>query len=343
MARMTFQQALVLGIAEEMRRDRDVFVLGEDVGPFGGPLKSTEGLWAEFGAQGRVIDTPISEGTIVGAAVGAAMRGKRPVVDLMFLEFLGLVMQQLIDAGAMHYYSAGAVQVPLVVRAKYGVGPHHGHQYDIHSWATHIPGMKVVAPANASDARGLMKSAIRDNNPILFIEHMGLYHASRDEVDDDPDFIVPLGTANIARGGHDVTVVTSAMMVKRALGAAKKLEAQGISVEVVDLRTIVPLDTATILASVRKTGRLVVVAEGIRPGNSANDVVSVVAERAFNSLRAPVGFVAPPTMPVPFNRTLEKIFVPGEPEIIAAILAAVRYSGDAYADPALALANTTTS
>ncbi len=337
MPRMTFQQALVAGIAEEMRRDRDVFVLGEDVGPFGGPLKSTEGLWAEFGAQGRVIDTPISEGTIVGAAVGAAMRGKRPVVDLMFLEFLGLVMQQLIDAGAMHYYSAGGTRVPLVVRAKYGVGPHHGHQYDIHSWATHIPGVKVVAPANASDARGLMKAAIRDDNPVLFIEHMGLYHASRDEVSDDPEYIVPLGKAMVVRAGQDVTVVASAMMVKRALGAAKKLEAQGISVEVVDLRTIVPLDSATILASVRKTGRLVVVAEGIRPGNSANDVVSLVAEHAFGALRAPVGFVAPRTMPVPFNRTLEKIFVPGEPDVISAVLAAVAYETRDCAPPVAAV------
>ncbi len=326
MTRMTFQQALVSAIAEEMRRDRGVFIMGEDVGSFGGPLKSTDGLWEEFGKEGRVIDMPISEATIVGAAVGAAMQGKRPIVDLMFLEFLGLVMQQFIDAGAMHYYSAGAVRVPMVVRAKYGVGPHHGHQYDLHSWATNIPGVKVVAPATPSDAKGLMKAAIRDDNPVLFIEHMGLYHASREDVSDDPDFVVPLGKARVVRDGADVTIVASAMMVKRALSAAVQLEKAGVSAEVVDLRTIAPLDKETILSSIRKTGRLIVACEAIETGSSANDVVALAAEKAFEYLKAPVARVSPPSIPVPFNRELEKLFLPGIDDIVDAAERAIQYS-----------------
>ena len=319
MTRMTFQQALVAGIAEEMRLDNSVFVAGEDVGVFGGPLKSTDGLWEEFGAEGRVIDMPISEGTIVGAAVGAAMQGKRPVVDLMFLEFLGLVMQQFIDAGAMHYYSAGAVSVPIVVRAKYGVGPFHGHQYDLHSWATNVPGVKVVAPATPHDAKGLMKAAIRDDNPVLMLEHMGLYHGVRGEVSDDLDDIVPLGKARIAKAGKDATIVASALMVKRAISAAKALEADGIDVEVLDLRTIAPLDEDTILTSVSKTGRLVVACESIGRGSSANDVIALIADQGFEALKAPIKRVAAPNIPVPFHRELEKIFVPDADKIETAV------------------------
>ncbi|MDP6345279.1 MAG: transketolase C-terminal domain-containing protein, partial [Alphaproteobacteria bacterium] len=242
MARQTFQQATVAAIAEEMRRDPDVFIMGEDIGKFGGPLHSCLGLWEEFGAEGRVIDTPISEGTFVGAGVGAAMQGKRPIVDLMFLEFLGLVVHQFgLDGGAMHYYSDGKVKVPMVVRAKYGVGPFHGHAYDFHSWLLNVPGVKVVAPSNPADAKGLMKAAIRDDNPVFFLEHMGLYHAGREEVGDG-DGVIPLGQADIKRAGNDVTVVATALMVKRALAAAERLRNDGIDVEVLDLRSLVPMD-----------------------------------------------------------------------------------------------------
>lgn len=325
MTRLTFQQACVAAIAEEMRRDRDVFVMGEDIGAFGGPLKSNDGLWDEFGGQGRVIDTPISEGTFVGAAVGAAMQGKRPVVDLMFLEFLALVTQQFgLDAGAMHYYSGGAIAVPMVMRAKYGVGPFHGHAYDFHSWLQNVPGVKIVAPSNPADAKGLMRSAIRDNNPVLFLEHMALYHAGKAEVPDDPEFSVPLGKAAVARLGRDVTLVASALMTKRALAAADALAEEGLSAEVVDLRTIVPLDEETILDSVRKTGRLVVVSEAIRTGGSHNEIVSVVAERAFYALRAPVIRVAPPRVPVPFHRDLEKAYLPDADAIADAVRSLLR-------------------
>jgi len=319
MSRMTFQQAVVTAIADEMRADKDVFVMGEDIGKFGGPLRSNAGLWDEFGDQGRVIDTPISEGTFVGAGVGAAMAGKRPVVDLMFLEFMALVMQQFLDAGAMHYYSGGSQRVPLVVRAKFGVGPFHGHAYDHHSWLMNMPGVKIVAPSGPGDAYGLMISAIRDDNPVLFLEHMSLYHAGKAEVDTTAP--VPLGKAAIAHEGSDVSIVTSALMTRRALAAARTLADQGISAEVVDLRTISPLDEETILTSVKKTGRLVVVSEAIQRGSSLNDVVALVAEQGFGDLKAPVGRLAPPPMPTPFARELERAYLPDEARICAVVKA----------------------
>lgn len=319
MARHTFQEATVAAIAEEMRRDRDVFIMGEDIGKFGGPLNSCKGLWAEFGEEGRVIDMPISEGGFVGAGVGAALAGKRPIVDLMFLEFLGLVVHQFgLDGGAMHYYSDGHAKVPLVVRAKYGVGPFHGHAYDFHSWLLNIPGVKVVAPSNAIDAKGLMKSAIRDDNPVFFLEHMALYHAGRDEVPED-DYVIPLGKAEVKRAGGDVTVVATALMVKRALAAAQMLAREGIETEVVDLRTVIPMDHETVIGSVRRTGRLVVACEAIKTGGSANEVASVVAEEAFEALRAPILRVAPPAVPVPFSRHLEKKYLPDADDIAAAV------------------------
>ena len=323
MPRQTFQEATVAAIAEEMRRDRNVFIMGEDIGPFGGPLKSCQGLWDEFGAEGRVIDTPISEGGFVGAGVGAAFAGKRPIVDLMFLEFLGLVVHQFgLDGGAMHYYSDGKAKIPLVLRAKYGVGPFHGHAYDLHSWLLNVPGVKVVAPSNAADAKGLMKAAIRDDNPVLFLEHMGLYHAGREDVPEG-EHVVPLGKAEVKRPGRDVTLVASALMLKRALAAATALAKDGIEAEVVDLRTVVPLDKPTLLASVRKTGRLVVVGEAVKTGSSSNEVVAVVAEEAFAALKAPIARVAPPDVPVPFHRALEKAYLPDAETIARAARRAV--------------------
>ena len=324
MTRQTFQEATVAAIAEEMRRDPDVFIMGEDIGAFGGPLKSCDGLWAEFGAQGRVIDTPISEGGFVGAGVGAALAGKRPVVDLMFAEFLGLVVHPFgLDGGAMHYYSDGAAKVPLVVRAKYGVGPFHGHAYDFHSWLLNIPGVKVVVPSTPADAKGLLKAAIRDDNPVFFLEHMALYHAGRDEIPEG-EHVVPLGVADVKRAGRHATVVATALMVRRALAAAAALAKDGIDVEVVDLRTVVPMDRETVLASVRKTGRLVVACEAVRTGGSANEVVALAAEEAFDALKAPIVRVAPPDVPVPFHRSLEKAYLPDADAIAAAVRRVVR-------------------
>ncbi|HRA77317.1 MAG TPA: pyruvate dehydrogenase complex E1 component subunit beta [Burkholderiaceae bacterium] len=317
MARLTMQQAVVGGIAEEMRRDRDVFIMGLDIGRFGGPLNSCKGLWEEFGPE-RVIDTPISEGGIVGAGVGAALMGKRPIVDIMFLEYLSLVLQQVgCDAGAMHYYSDGKARVPLVVRAKFGVGPYHGHAYDYHAWVAHVPGVKVAIPSSARDAKGMIKTAIRDDNPVLFLEHMGLYHGARDEVPDD-EYLTPFGEAAVLRRGDAVTLVSVGAMVRRALQAAEILARDGIEAEVIDLRTIVPLDKNAVLESVARTGRLVVASEAMKFCGSAGEVVAIVAEEGFRSLKAPIERVATPNVPIPFARNLEKQLIPGEDDIVAA-------------------------
>ena len=314
--RVTFAQAIVDAIASEMRRDADVFVMGEDVGAFGGPMRSTVGLYEEFGAA-RVRDMPMSEGTIAGMAVGAALEGKRPVVDLMFGEFLPLVMQQLLDAGAMHYYSGGVARVPMVIRVKYGVGPFHGHAYDLHSWAAHLPGIKVVAPSSPADARALMIAAIRDDDPVLFIEHMALFHSVREAI---PDDLAPgvIGEARVVREGADVTIAASANMTRRALAAAEKLDGEA-DVEVLDLRTIAPLDEAAVLASVRKTHRLVVASEAVKQGGSHDAVAALVAEQAFGALRGPVVRVAPPPVPVPYHRALEKAYLPDTDDIVDAV------------------------
>ncbi|MBI3371789.1 MAG: alpha-ketoacid dehydrogenase subunit beta [Betaproteobacteria bacterium] len=318
MARQTMQQAVVAGIAEEMRRDAGVFIMGLDIGQFGGPLNSCKGLWEEFGAA-RVIDTPISEGGIVGAGVGAALMGKRPIVDIMFLEYLGLVLQQLgCDGGAMHYYSDGKARVPLVVRAKFGVGPYHGHAYDYHAWVAHLPGIKVAMPSNARDAKGMVKAAIRDDNPVLFLEHMGLYHGTRDEIPEG-DIVVPLGEAKLVRAGRDVTVVAIGAMVRRAQLAGEALAEEGVEIEILDLRCIVPLDKERILSSVAKTGRMVVVSEAMKFCGSGAEIAAMVAEEGFRFLKAPIGRVATPNVPIPFARNLEKMIIPDENAIAAGV------------------------
>lgn len=317
MSRKTLQQACVDAISEEMHKDANVFIMGEDIGKFGGPLKSTDGLWESFGEQGRVIDMPMSEGTIVGVAVGAAMQGKRPIVDLMFLEFLGLIMQQLMDAGAMHFYSGGHTKVPIVIRAKYGIGPFHGHAYDLSSWAANIPGIKIVIPTNPRDAKAMLKAAIRDDNPVLFLEHMSLYHAGKQETDEDlPE--IKLSSASIAREGADISIIGAGLMVKRALLAAKKLEQEGIDAEVIDLRSIVPLDAEAIVSTVRKTGRALVLSEAIGSANAVHEVSSIIAQHAFHQLKSPLKVITAPSVPVPFHRDLEKVFVPDIDQIVEA-------------------------
>ena len=316
MREITLSKAVNEAIAEEMRRDEAVFVLGEDVGAFGGPMRSTAGLYEAFGA-GRVLDMPMSEGTLAGVAVGAALEGKRPVLDLMFGEFLPLVMQQLLDAGAMHYYSGGAARVPMVIRVKYGVGPFHGHAYDLHSWAAHLPGIKVLAPSTPTDAKALMRAAIRDDDPVLFLEHMALFHSVREAV---PTDLPParIGEARVVREGTDATIIASANMTRKALQAAERLEGD-LSVEVLDLRTISPLDEAAILASATKTGHVVVASEAVIEGGSHDTVAALVADCAFGALRGPVVRVAPPAIPVPYNRALEKAYLPGTDEILAGV------------------------
>ena len=319
MKRMTYQEAVVEGIAEEMRRDEKVFVLGQDIGAWGGPLMSHKGLWHEFGDSGRIIETPISEAAMVGCCVGAAMKGMRPVVQIMFGEFLSLAMQPFAgDASVMWYYTYGKSKVPLVLRMLYGIGPHRGHEMDYHSWLVNVPGIKIVMPATPYDAKGLMKAAIRDNNPVAFFEHMNLYHSSRQEIPDE-EYIAPLGVADIKRKGKDVTVVAIAMMVHHALEAAEELSKEGIDVEVIDLRTVAPMDTETILSSVERTGRLVITHEAWKTGGSGAEIAATVTEKAFSSLKAPIKRVAPPHIPIPFSETLNKLFLPRKDKIIQGI------------------------
>lgn len=319
MKRMTYQEALVEGIAEEMRRNENVFVLGQDIGAWGGPLMSHKGLWQEFGESGRIVETPISECAMVGACVGAAMQGMRPVVQIMFGEFLAVVMEPLAaGASGMWYYSAGKTRVPLVLRMLYGIGPHRGHEVDYHSWLAHIPGLKVVMPATPYDAKGLMKAAIRDDNPVAFFEHMNLYHSSRQEIPDE-DYTIPLGVADIKREGKDITVVAIAMMVPHALEAAEELSKEGIDVEVIDLRTVAPMDVETILTSVHKTGRLVVTHETWKTGGSGAEIAAMVTENAFADLKAPIVRVAPPHIPIPFSEPLNKLYLPKKEKIIQGI------------------------
>lgn len=319
MKRLTYQEALVEAISEEMIRDERVFLMGQDIGAWGGALMSHKGLWEKFGSAGRMIETPMSEYAMVGSCVGAAMMGMRPVIQIMFGEFLALVMQPLAcDASSMWYFSAGKARVPMVLRMMYGVGPHRGHEQDYHSWLVHVPGLKVVMPSTPYDAKGLMKSAIRDDNPVAFFEHMNLYHGIRQEIPDE-EYTIPLGIADIKREGRDVTVVATAMMVHHSLDAAEDLSKEGIEVEVVDLRTVAPMDKTTILASVKKTGRLVVVYEAWKFGGSGGEVAAMVAEEAFEDLKAPILRVAPPHIPIPFSTPLNKVYLPDKQKIMEAI------------------------
>ena len=319
MKSLTYQEAVVAGIREEMLRDPRVIHLGLDIGPgFNGAMNSTKGLSAEFGAS-RIIDTPISEGAMVSAGVGAAMTGMRPIVQIMFAEFLSLALGPLACDGATIWYkSAGAARVPLVVRVLFGSGPHRGHAEDYHSWVASVPGLKVVMPSGPRDAKGLVKAAIRDDNPVVFFEHMGIYHGSREPVPDE-DVTVPLGVASIKRAGTDVTLVATAMMVQQSLRAAEALAEQGISVEIIDPRTIVPMDKPTIIESVARTGRLVVVSETWRVGDPLADLIVSVVESLQEEARPRIARVSLADVPRVFAASLERLTVPNVQSIVDAV------------------------
>ena len=324
MSKMNMAQAVNNAIFLEMERDPNVLLLGEDVGAPGGVLGVTQGLYAKFGAK-RVIDTPISESAILGAGVGAAAVGLRPIVEIMFCDFIGVAMDQLFNQAAkMRYMFGGKAQIPLVMRSMCGAGLRAAaqHSQSLESWFMHIPGIKVVMPSTPSDAKGLLISSIRDNNPVVFLEHKALYGVEG-EVPDEA-YTIPLGKAEIKREGKDVTVVATAMMVSRSLSAAEKLLADGISVEVVDPRTLSPLDEETILNSVRKTHRLVIVHEEVKFAGSGAEIAALVAEKAFDYLDAPIQRVAAPFCPVPFSPVLEDEYIPSEAKIIAEVKKVVR-------------------
>jgi len=317
---MTVREAISQALREEMYRDERVFIMGEEIGKWGGTYAVTRGFLDEFGER-RVKDTPIAEGVIVGAATGAAVAGLRPVAEIMTINFLFLAMDALVNhAAKLHYMFNGQMKVPLVVRTVGGGGRQLGatHSQTPDAIFAHFPGLKVVAPATAADSKGLLKAAIRDDDPVLFIEHSTLYQ-TKGEVPDDEDFLVPIGVSDVKRTGKDVTIVSYSKGLQLSLEAADKLEKEGIDAEVIDLRTLRPLDTRPVVESVKKTNRMVVVEEGWRAYGVGAEVASRVTELAFDYLDAPVRRVAQAEVPLPYNRRLEQMALPQVPDIINAV------------------------
>jgi acetoin:2,6-dichlorophenolindophenol oxidoreductase subunit beta len=322
---ITYRDAVSEGLAREMRRDPSVVCLGEDIGAAGGVFKTTVGLLAEFGPQ-RVRDTPISEQAIVGMAMGAAMTGMRPVAEIMFSDFLACCWDYLAnEIPKMRYMTGGQVTIPLVVRTANGGGLGFGAQHSqaVENWALTVPGLKVVAPATPADVIGLLASAVRSDDPVVFFEHKGLM-AGRGEAP-PADHVVPLGQAAIARAGTDVTVVGLAATVPIALAAAEELAASGVSAEVIDLRCLVPLDMATVLASVGRTSRLLIVEENPYQGGWGGTVASIVADEGFELLDAPIRRVAAECVPLPFADALEDEVIPTTPKVVAALRTLLDY------------------
>ncbi len=320
MVEKTYRDALKEGLREEMTRDERVFIMGEDVGlNWGGAFKVTKGLAEEFG-ENRVRDTPISENTIAGAAVGAAITGMRPVAEIMFGDLITLAMDQICNQAAkMRYMFGGQTSVPLVIRTVFGGGKNIAshHSQSLESWFMHTPGLKVAVPAFASDAKGMIKTAIRDPDPVLFAEHKLVYD-KKEEVPDD-DYTIPFGEAKIRREGADVTLWGTMFMLHKGLEVAEELAKEGISVEVIDPRTLVPLDKKTLIESVKKTGRLVLVTEETKTLATTAEVAAVVQEEAFDWLDAPIKRVNAPDTPVPFSPPLEQYFIPDNKKIAQAI------------------------
>ena len=318
MATMTFAQALNNAHKLEMQRDPNIYVAGEDVGVYGGIFGVTGGLLDQFGDK-RVRDTPITESAIIGTAVGAAAAGLRPVIELMFVDFIGVALDQLYNQAAkMKYMFGGKAKLPITLRTTCGAGMGAAAQHSqcLEAWFMHIPGLKVVMPSTPYDAKGLLISAIRDDNPVVFLEHKMLY-GTQGEVPEE-SYAIPLGKADIKREGKDITVVATSMMVGRALSAAEKLASNGISLEVVDPRTLSPLDEQTILNSVKKTHRLLIVHEEVKFAGSGAEIAAMVAEKAFDYLDAPIVRIGAPFTPVPFSPPLEQEFIPSEEKIIQA-------------------------
>jgi len=319
MRQITYAEALREALREEMLRDERVIILGEEVGVFEGVYKVTQGLLKEFGPK-RVIDTPISEIAIVGLAAGAALAGLKPVAEIMYMDFLTIAADQLVTHIAkMRFMSGGQLKVPMVIRTQYSLGRVHGSQHSqfFPSWFLQSPGIKIVLPATPYDAKGLLKSSIRDENPVLFIES-GVLYRTKGEVPEE-EYVLPLGKADIKKKGEDVTLVAFSRCVIEALNAAKELEEKGISVEVIDPRTLVPLDIDTIISSVKKTGRLVVIADDVRSGSITNEIAMQVMEKAFDYLDGPIVRVTSPDLPVPFSPNLEKQYMVNKDKIINAI------------------------
>ncbi len=309
---LTFAQAVREALAEEMRRDSRVCIFGEDVAEAGTPFKVLSGLVEEFGAE-RVMDTPISEAGFTGMGVGAAMTGLRPVVDIMFGDFLTLTMDQMVNQAAkVHYMSGGTWKVPMVLRTTLGVTRRSAaqHSQSLHAWLSHVPGLKVVMPSTPYDAKGLLKTAIRDENPVVFFEDKMMYKLQGPVPEEE--YTIPLGVADVKREGEDITIVATSSMVQVALGAAELLEKIGVSAEVIDPRTTWPLDERTLIESAKKTSRAMVVDEGYGRYGVTGEIASVIAEGAFYNLEAPVKRMGAMHVPIPFSPPLEDVTVPTE-------------------------------
>jgi pyruvate dehydrogenase E1 component beta subunit len=321
MPEMTYREAIAQGLREEMRRDENVFLIGEDIGVYGGAYAVTKGLYEEFGEK-RVRDTPIAESVVVGAAIGAAMAGLSPIVELMTINFSLLAMDQIVNnAAKMYSMSGGQIKVPLVIRVPSGGGIRLGaqHSQSLEAWYAHVPGLKVVVPATPYDAKGMLHSSVRDNNPVIFVEHVLLYSTQGDVP--QGAYTVPLGVASVKREGSDVTLVSYSRMVLVALAAAQRLSEMGIEAEVVDLRSLRPLDLDAVVGSVQKTGRVVVIEEAWKAAGFAGEVCGLIVERAFDYLDAPIGWVAGAEAPMPYARNLELAAIPDENSVIEAVKA----------------------
>ena len=311
----TYLEAIRQGLWEEMERDPNVFLLGEDIGVYGGAFKVTDGFYEHFGEK-RVVDTPISEAAIVGAAIGASYMGLRPVAEMQFADFISCAFDQIVNFAAKSRYRWGAA-VPIVVRAPSGGGIHGGpfHSQNPEMWFVRTPGLKVVAPATAYDAKGLIKSAIRDNDPVLFFEHKGLYRRIKEDLPAG-EYTVPIGKAKVVREGKDLSIVTYGAMVWTALETADQLAGEGISAEVVDLRTLLPLDRETVCASVKKTSKALLLHEDTRTGGMAGELAATITESVFEYLDGPIVRVTAPDTPVPYSPPLEEAFLPNAGKVV---------------------------
>jgi len=311
----TYLEAIRQGLWEEMERDPGVFLIGEDIGVYGGAFRVTAGFLDHFGAR-RVIDTPIAESAIVGAAIGAGLMGLRPVAEIQFSDFISCAFDQIVNFAAKCRYRWGA-GVPMVIRAPSGGGIHGGpfHSQNPEMAFVHTPGLKVVAPATAYDAKGLIKSAIRDNDPVLFFEHKGLYRKIKDELPEQ-DYTVPIGKAAVIREGGDMSMITYGAMVHVGLEAAGQLEREGIDMEVVDLRSLLPLDVDAILSSARKTSKVLLLHEDTRTGGLGGEIAALISEHVFEDLDGPIVRIAAPDTPVPFSPPLEEAFLPNARTVV---------------------------
>lgn len=318
MREIEYREAIKEAIIEEMDSDRRVFLIGEEIGVYGGSFKVYRGLLDRYGPE-RVINTPIAENTIAGAAIGAALTGYRPVAEIMAIDFTTLAMDQIVNhAAKIHFLSGGNVNVPLVIRTQGGVGKGVAaqHSQSLEAWFYHVPGLKVVMPSTPYDAKGLLKTAIRDDGPVIFIEHKKLYSVKGGVPEEE--YTIPFGKAEVKREGNDITIFAYSNMIIKSLEAAEELSRHGISCEIVDPRTLVPLDINLLVDSVKKTGRLIVVSEACSRGSVASDISARVTERAFEYLKAPVKIVAGLNTPIPYNSTLERASVPQVTDIVEA-------------------------